>query len=82
MSEKENKNSAAKIAANNKYNAKAYDRINLAVKKGMKDMIKAHAETFGDDSVNAFVVRAINEAIERDNAIIAETAPDTTKPTE
>ncbi len=61
----ENKNSAARIAANNRYNAKAYDRINLAVPKGEKDRIKAHAEKRGE-SVNAFVNRAITETMERE----------------
>ena len=37
----ENKNSRARIEANNRYNAKAYDRINVAVPKGRKDIIKA-----------------------------------------
>lgn len=62
----ERKNSEARIKANNKYNAKAYDRINIAVPKGNKDVIKAHAETQGE-SVNAFVNRAIDETMERDN---------------
>ena len=61
----ENKNSRARIEANNKYNAKAYDRINLAVPKGQKDIIKAHAERKGE-SINGFVNRAINETMQRD----------------
>ena len=61
----ENKNSRARIEANNKYNAKAYDRINIAVPKGQKDIIKAHAERKGE-SINGFVNRAINETIQRD----------------
>lgn len=60
----ENKNSRARIEANNRYN-KAYDRINVAVPKGRKDIIKAHAEKNGE-SVNGFVNRAINETIQRD----------------
>ena len=52
-------------ASHNKYNAKAYDRIGLMVQKGQKDTIKAHAESQGE-SVNAFVQRAIAEAMERD----------------
>lgn len=52
-------------ASHNKYNAKAYDRIGLMVPKGQKDVIKAHAESQGE-SVNAFVQRAITEAMERD----------------
>ena len=61
----ENKNSRARIEANNRYNAKAYDRINVAVPKGRKDIIKAHAEKNGE-SVNGFVNRAINETMQRD----------------
>ena len=61
----ENKNSRARIEANNRYNTKAYDRINVAVPKGRKDIIKAHAEKNGE-SVNGFVNRAINETIQRD----------------
>ena len=52
----ENKNSRARIESNNRYNAKAYDRINVAVPKGRKDIIKAHAEKNGE-SVNGFVNR-------------------------
>ena len=62
----ERKNSEARIRANNKYNDKAYDRINVAVPKGQKDTIKAHAEGRGE-SVNGFVNRAISETMERDN---------------
>lgn len=61
----ENKNSKARIEANNRYNAKAYDRINIAVPKGQKDIIKAHAENKGE-SVNSFVNRAIDETMQRD----------------
>ena len=61
----DNKNSWARIEANNRYNAKAYDRIKVAVPKGRKDIIKAHAEKNGE-SVNGFVNRAINETIQRD----------------
>lgn len=63
----ENKNSTARIKANNKYNAKAYDRINIAVPKGQKEVIKAHAEKQGE-TINGFVKRAINETMERDTA--------------
>ena len=52
--------------ASAKYNLKAYDRIELKVKKGEKDLIKAHAEKQGE-SLNAFISRAISEAIARDN---------------
>ena len=63
----ENKNSRARIEANNRYNAKAYDRINVAVPKGRKDIIKAHADA-RSESVNGFINRAIDEAIERDES--------------
>lgn len=63
----ENKNSTARIKANNKYNAKAYDRINIAVPKGQKEVIKAHAEKRGE-TINGFVKRAINETMARDAA--------------
>lgn len=52
--------------ASAKYNAKAYDRIELKVKKGKKDEIKEHAESMGE-SVNGFINRAIDETIARDN---------------
>lgn len=50
----ENKNSAARIQANNRYNAKAYDRINIAIPKGKKQAIEAHARDKGE-SINSYV---------------------------
>lgn len=55
----ENKNSKAKIAANNRYNAKAYDRINIAIPKGRKDEIKEVAESQGK-TINKFIIEAID----------------------
>lgn len=52
----------------NRYILKAYDRINLTVPKGQKEIIKAHAEKTDGGSVNAFIQRAIAETMERDNA--------------
>lgn len=52
--------------AKNKYNSKAYDSLRIVVKKGRKDIIKAHAELNGE-SINGFVSRAIDETMERDN---------------
>ncbi len=60
-----NKYTEARKRANEKYNAKSYDRINIAVPKGEKSKIKAHAEQRGE-SVNGFIKRAIDETIERD----------------
>ena len=48
-----------------RYNAKAYDEIKVRVSKGGKEKIRAHAEHHGE-SLNGFVTRAIDEAIERD----------------
>ena len=42
-------------------------RIELKVKKGRKDLIKAHAESKGE-SINGFVNRAINETMEREKS--------------
>ena len=55
----------ASTRAQNRYIAKAYDRINLTVPKGKKDAIQAHAEAHSE-SVNGFINRAISEAMERD----------------
>jgi len=49
----------------NEWIAKAYDRINLTLPKGQKDIIKAHAESRGE-SVNGFISRAIENQMERD----------------
>ena len=46
-----------------KYNAKAYDRIEIKVAKGKKAEIQAFAESRGE-SVNAFVTRLIEQAME------------------
>lgn len=52
----------------NDYIAKTYDRINLTVPKGQKEVIKAHADKHDGGSVNAFINRAIDEAMERDGS--------------
>lgn len=58
--------SKAQQKATNKWIANTLDRINLTVPKGKKDIIKEHADKRGE-SVNAFINRAINETMERDN---------------
>jgi len=60
--------SKAQQNAVNKYIKGNYDRVNLTVPKGDKDIIKAHALSNGE-SLNAFIYRAIREAIERDKKI-------------
>ena len=57
--------SKAQQKAQNKWIKKTYDRINLTVTKGRKDIIQSHAEAQGE-SVNGFINRAIDEAMERD----------------
>lgn len=82
MSEDEKRRmTEARKRANAKFNASAYDRLELKVPKGQKDEIKAHAEKYqpevGDigkpgytpkGSINGFISRAINEAMKRDKA--------------
>lgn len=50
--------SKAHQKASNKYQAKAYDRMNLLVKKGEREKIKAYAESKGL-SLNAYVTGLI-----------------------
>ena len=50
-----------------KWDAANLDRVSIAMPKGQKDTIKAHAEARGE-SVNGFINRAIDETMERDNA--------------
>lgn len=54
-----------------RYNAKSYDRIELKVKKGRKDIVKTHAESKGE-SLNGFINRAIDETMQRDNEATTE----------
>ena len=54
--------SEARKRANAKYNQKAYDRIEVKVKKGRKEEIREFAESQGE-SINAFINRAIAEAM-------------------
>ena len=50
-----------------KYMKNHYDNIQVRVPKGQREIIKAHAEKHDGGSVNAFIQRAIAEAMERDN---------------
>lgn len=53
----------ARKQGNKKWDAANLDRISIAVPKGEKDKIKAHAESKGE-SVNGFINRAIKQAME------------------
>lgn len=66
MSE-ETKVSKAQQKAVQKYVKNNYDRIVVTLPKGRRDEVKKHASDHGE-SMNAFIVRAVNETMERDNA--------------
>ena len=50
-----------------KWDAANLDRVSIAMPKGQKDIIKAHAEARGE-SVSGFINRAIDETMDRDKA--------------
>lgn len=50
-----------------KYMKNNYDELKIRVSKGNKDIIKAHAAEQGE-SLNGFVNRAIDEAMQRDGS--------------
>lgn len=52
--------SAARLAANKRYNNKAYDHITIAAPKGTKDAIKASGQ-----SVNGYINKLIADDLER-----------------
>ena len=57
--------SKAQQRATANYVKKSYDRIEVKVVKGKKDLIQAHAGAQGE-SLNAFINRAITQTMERD----------------
>lgn len=57
----------ARKKANEKYLKESVEDIRIRVPKGQKSIIKAHADQQGE-SMNQFVIRAINDTMERDNA--------------
>ena len=58
--------SEARKNANKNWDSKNLDRISIALPKGSKDALKAHADSQGE-SVNSFIKRAIMEVTEMDN---------------
>lgn len=56
------KDKSTAIKYNNEFNKKAYDRINLTVPKGKKDIIQNVAQANGE-SVNAFINRLIDNEL-------------------
>ena len=57
--------SESRARANRKYQLEKTDEIKFRVHKGNKERIQEHAKAQGE-STNAFIYRAVNEAIERD----------------
>ena len=58
------KYSDAQKEATARYNKKAYDRIDLVVKKGQRQLLKAFAASQGK-SLNRFILDAVEIEIER-----------------
>lgn len=54
----------------NDWIAKAYDRINLTVPKGQKEVIQAAAQAT-NESVNAYIYAAIVQRMEREHITMA-----------
>ena len=63
----ERKYTEAQKKSAQKWDAANLDRVSVAMPKGKKDIIKAHAEAHSE-SVNGFINRAIDEAIEHDES--------------
>lgn len=59
--------SKAQQRAVSKYMKENYDEIKVRIKKGRKEIIKAHAAAQGE-SVSSFISRAIEQTMERDSA--------------
>lgn len=55
----------AQTRASNKYQAKAYDRIAVQVKKGEREKIKEFAEKKGE-TVNGMIIRLIYNEMKKD----------------
>ncbi len=53
-----------KIKYNNSFNKETYDRFSLMLPKGKKEIVQEYAKQNGE-SINAFINRAIDEALER-----------------
>lgn len=56
----------ARKEGNRKWDAANLDRLSLALPKGSREAIKAHAAALGE-STNAFIKRAIDCQMERDS---------------
>ena len=63
--EKKSRYTPAQKKAAEKYLKESVEDIRIRVPKGKKAIVKAHADQQGE-SMNQFVIRAINETMERD----------------
>ena len=68
----------AQRRAANKYIKEKTDELKIRIPKGKKVKYQAHAESKGE-SLNGFMSRAADEAIERDKALAAFTVQPTDK---
>lgn len=57
--------SEAQKQASKKWNQEKIDSLHLRLKKGMREVIQRHAAK-QNESVNVFVIRAIQETMEHD----------------
>ena len=65
MSEKKSRYTEAQEKAAKKYLKESVEDVRIRVPKGDKSKIQEHAAAMGE-SMNAFVIRAIDETMERD----------------
>ena len=63
--ERKSRYTEAQAKAAKKYLTETVEDVRIRAPKGQKAVIKAHAERQGE-SMNAFVIRAIDETMERD----------------
>lgn len=63
--DKKTKASPAKIKANNKYRDKTYDPVQIWIKKGKRDELKAVATSHGQ-SLNSYIIEAIKDKLKKD----------------
>lgn len=64
--ERKSRYTDAQKRASAKYLKESVEDVRIRVPKGQKAVIKTHAENQGE-SMNAFVIRAITETMQRDN---------------
>lgn len=58
----------ARKEGNRRWDAANLDRLSIALPKGSKEIIKAHAESM-KESVNGFIARAIDETMQKDSGL-------------